>query len=103
TLPLPADSYPLSLHDALPIYCSSSTLSLARITPLSAYSAATFSSTGVSALHGPHHSAQKSRITSLSREGSTTSRRNRSTAFCSRSEEHTSELQSRENLVCRLL
>src|SRR5690606_41915057 len=26
-----------------------------------------------------------------------------SRSFCSRSEEHTSELQSRENLVCRLL
>src|SRR5690606_1903796 len=49
----------------------------------SAYSAATFSSIGASALHGPHHSAQKSRITSLSRDGSTTSCRKRSTAFCS--------------------
>src|SRR5215475_9809334 len=29
--------------------------------------------------------------------------RSRSTKGCSRSEEHTSELQSRENLVCRLL
>src|SRR5207302_8930048 len=34
---------------------------------------------------------------------SSSSRRASSSSFFSRSEEHTSELQSRENLVCRLL
>src|SRR3546814_8182522 len=74
----------------------SSTLILTSLTPLVAYSAHTFSMTGVSCLHGPHHSAQKSTITSDVRDGSTTSRRNSSTASLSlsRSEEHTSELQS---------
>src|SRR3546814_16062501 len=53
----------------------SSTLILTSLTPLVAYSAHTFSMTGVSCLHGPHHSAQKSTITSDVRDGSTTSRR----------------------------
>src|SRR3546814_9034824 len=61
----------------------SSTLILTSLTPLVAYSAHTFSMTGVSCLHGPHHSAQKSTITSDVRDGSTTSRRNSSTASLS--------------------
>src|SRR2546430_13147620 len=41
-------------------------------------------------------------ITSIP-SSSTPSCRTRNSAFCSRSEEHTSELQSQSNLVCRLL
>src|SRR2546430_4319904 len=39
----------------------------------------------------------------LSRAGGTTSKRSGVAWLCSRSEEHTSELQSQSNLVCRLL
>ena len=62
---------------------SSSTSIFLSKTPLAAYWAATFSSIGASALHGPHHSAQKSRITRLVIDGSTTSVRNFATAFSS--------------------
>src|SRR3712207_7796898 len=69
--------YTLSLHDALPILASAI---------LPERSLTIRSSTGVSWRHGPHHSAQKSTTTGMVR-----------------SEEHTSELQSRQYLVCRLL
>src|SRR5436309_8769069 len=71
----------------------SSTFTFATLTA-PAFSRATSSSSGAIILHGPHHSAQKSTITGLSSCVSSRSKR---------SEEHTSELQSRENLVCRLL
>src|SRR3712207_8355146 len=58
--------------------------------------------------HGTHHGAQKSTITgfsdfrtSLSNVASVTSTTAMNTNL--RSEEHTSELQSRQYLVCRLL
>src|SRR5690606_41636602 len=80
---------PLSLHDALPI-CSLS------------------ASSRKGALHAPSHSldlipdddcARHARHRPCPRECSGKLRRSKSL----RSEEHTSELQSRENLVCRLL
>ena len=49
-----------------------STSTLARI-HWPAASAASFSSTGESCLHGPHHSAHRSMITGVVRERSTTS------------------------------
>jgi len=60
-----------------------STSIFASITPLGAYSSAIFSITGPSALHGPHHSAQKSMMTSFDIDGSTTSLRKASTACLS--------------------
>src|SRR3712207_9307465 len=65
--------YTLSLHDALPI-CS---WTRSRPTPYAPGSS------------GP--------------SGATSSRCNRDRTRCARSEEHTSELQSRQYLVCRLL
>src|SRR5690606_41838449 len=84
-------TYTLSLHDALPIFSAngpSSTLSLPwRMRTLFAPAAASSCCDSI-------------RVPSL----------RSASAFCrqwrmrvSRSEEHTSELQSRENLVCRLL
>src|SRR3712207_8352847 len=67
-------------------------------------SAARRSSTGDSCLHGPHHSAHRSRTTGTWKERSSTSVWNvASVTSTTRSEEHTSELQSRQYLVCRLL
>src|SRR5256886_15636044 len=69
--------YTLSLHDALPI--------LART--------------------GNSH-ATIAAVTSPARDARTTrsfSRARRDDSLCLRSEEHTSELQSQSNLVCRLL
>src|SRR2546430_6034245 len=65
--------YTLSLHDALPI-----------------------SNPGTAARPGP------SRVTSPAMKASPTTR-TRSVPSTARSEEHTSELQSQSNLVCRLL
>src|SRR5690606_41977594 len=80
--PAPTDTYTLSLHDALPISLTalSATSSSSRCIPLN------------------DCNCPEARSSSAPR-----------TAFgihaisLTRSEEHTSELQSRENLVCRLL
>src|SRR3712207_7721157 len=77
--------YTLSLHDALPI--SRSTTSASR-------SSSAGSSTG--AASGSARAPGEGR----SRSGSAPAATSRSTV---RSEEHTSELQSRQYLVCRLL
>src|SRR5690606_39971152 len=74
THPATAELYTLSLHDALPIYQARSD------TP------------GVRSSRSP---------VSVSSDQSRS--RSRSCPSLLRSEEHTSELQSRENLVCRLL
>src|SRR5690606_41684526 len=72
----PADTYPLSLHDALPI-CTRTPSSI-----------------------GSPDVLARSRSVSSTRWRS---HRSPTTSTKTRSEEHTSELQSRENLVCRLL
>src|SRR6185312_10618126 len=63
------------MSNALESAFSSSELTFASLTR-PAYSAATFSSTGVSALHGPHHGAQKSTTTGMALEPSMTSSSN---------------------------
>src|SRR5687768_18342803 len=70
--------YPLSLHDALPICgrpLTSSTIGVAQVSI---------------SLRATRHSSLPSRASIAARS-------------CGRSEEHTSELQSRLHLVCRLL
>src|SRR2546430_3743707 len=74
--------YTLSLHDALPI---STTRSVLRI-------GSSFSTVLPSSMAGRHRSSSVVTSSDLSRPWS-----------CTRSEEHTSELQSQSNLVCRLL
>src|SRR2546427_7290766 len=76
--------YTLSLHDALPILLNASGLA-ARTMPRIAASAA------------------KNAVVVLRPMDSITSPRRMSSAAGLRSEEHTSELQSQSNLVCRLL
>src|SRR3712207_8342856 len=77
--------YTLSLHDALPIWgCCAGYVGERRVTPGAVLSA-----------EGSHLVAVRGQCTDLgiSKEG----------GVRERSEEHTSELQSRQYLVCRLL
>src|SRR5690606_41470020 len=77
--PATTEIYTLSLHDALPIF------RLSRVSDSSSRKNAT--------------TAVASRVSAYSPARTTPTPSTR----VSRSEEHTSELQSRENLVCRLL
>src|SRR3712207_7119278 len=79
--------YTLSLHDALPI----STAGRAA------------APTTTCTRSGPTCAAHRSAIPARSARSGTTSRRDQRSSAWSRSEEHTSELQSRQYLVCRLL
>src|SRR3712207_7029248 len=85
--PPTTEIYPLSLHDALPI-CgpSASTASATRPT-----------SSGTTL--GPRPSSRRRSIAG----GSWVTPGGSASSSVSRSEEHTSELQSRQYLVCRLL
>src|SRR5690606_40119293 len=80
---------PLSLHDALPI-CNQSLLSFSTC---QSSRSLRWVSTACNSTSSTVPSS--SRISSVTRKCFS--------RFCGRSEEHTSELQSRENLVCRLL
>src|SRR5262249_59506980 len=91
--PAPTDLSPLSLHDALPISSSASSISLVN-RPLPPTSAS-----GRSRIASP-----VVRITLISmRSGATACAAASCARTMPRSEEHTSELQSLTNLVCRLL
>src|SRR5690606_40651061 len=87
--------YTLSLHDALPISVSRVTTNKYIGTPRGVFELKYFFSTALTAEDGTAHSSEsvKARIKTLIENESPKKR----------SEEHTSELQSRENLVCRLL
>src|SRR3712207_8091068 len=80
--------YPLSLHDALPIFNGNALTTLFR------YSA------GGTAHTGPAHSCGRGRVVRLGGRGWAVGV---AAGRVVRSEEHTSELQSRQYLVCRLL
>src|SRR5690606_41752920 len=83
--------YSLSLHDALPI--STSSKRLPALTRAARVASGTMRTTAESTFGGGSKAS-----------GGTTNRGCTSATACSnRSEEHMSELQSRENLVCRLL
>src|SRR5690242_20999325 len=79
--------YTLSLHDALPISGS----------PRPVYPA------GLQGPARPGRSAGSRRPATAARPGARRSRGPACRSPCRRSEEHTSELQSHVNLVCRLL
>src|SRR5690606_41529493 len=97
-VPSPSELFPRSLHDALPISIKPArttvTLGPIRTIPVGARETRTVISTTVSAACGATLFPGFS-ITRLVTIWLVTTR--------SRSEEHTSELQSRENLVCRHL
>src|SRR5690606_39918166 len=86
--PPPTGIHPLSLHDALPIYISGATGRFSAASgqsPLPPGSSPGWNDAGSHGLPAPRYSTQGYFLVE------------------ERSEEHTSELQSRENLVCRLL
>src|SRR5688572_32204897 len=86
--------YTLSLHDALPIWPRS---------PGPAASCASPPATSTSTTSRPARSSGSSPSAAVARPAPTTRPARRSTSCAGRSEEHTSELQSQSNLVCRLL
>src|SRR5690606_41865164 len=89
----PSEIYTLSLHDALPILVFDTFERIISHDPEIAPSGYRAESSGP----GPRSSSQyRGDHISFFRSSARRSRH-------SRSEEHTSELQSRENLVCRLL
>src|SRR5690606_42085695 len=90
--PAPTEIYSLSLHDALPIY-----FYLPHMLTISREKAA-HQAAGLI-----HRTSTRDARLSPSRFSLAYATAPNSTRFHPRSEEHTSELQSRENLVCRLL
>src|SRR5690606_40597987 len=101
--PAPSPIYPLSLHDALPILNPAPTTAAPRLAPRRCCAPASAAWWPPCPTQTPRFQAAASpcskRPASRGRSACWKRRRANST----RSEEHTSELQSRENLVCRLL
>src|SRR5690606_39976833 len=95
----PSEPHTLSLHDALPIWASNSSSVISSLSALT--DAAGDAATG-GATFAAGSPCKASR--SFSNSSSVMSPSPLTAASpTARSEEHTSELQSRENLVCRLL
>src|SRR5690606_41362474 len=94
--PPPYAIYPLSLHDALPISRGGLEGQQPALAPALRGDAAAGQSTDCCAARG-----RASFLPRRKQHARTSAARQR--ASLHRSEEHTSELQSRENLVCRLL
>src|SRR5690606_40203880 len=97
TSPAPRAVYPLALHDALPI-CAPVPEPVPARCPRSEQEPAPASAQRPRPGENHHRSSDPHR-----HQPSTRNRLGRYCACHRRSEEHTSELQSRENLVCRLL
>src|SRR5690606_40070001 len=93
TTPASTDIYTLSLHDALPISSRHSCTSASKAAFWRCWKAAMLSAL----------SAKKRWYSAKSNSPCSMRICARPSRKASRSEEHTSELQSRENLVCRLL
>src|SRR5207249_7280092 len=91
----PAPIYPLSLHDALPISGGTPCVHTSRCVPCSRSRASSGAPTNTATRAGSTSSAAPT----YDRSWPPCS----NSWFTSRSEEHTSELQSRFDLVCRLL
>src|SRR5690606_40505634 len=94
TVPAPPDIFPLSLHDALPI----SPAVVEGLDRLRFVAPRRIRSRAPSLRclgHGGTIAASENKARTLGATGGSSA--------MARSEEHTSELQSRENLVCRLL
>src|SRR5690606_39440542 len=98
----PPRIHPLSLHDALPIYACNKARAITQRGLLHRIIGQAHASTVTGAI------STSSRLTpspsrSTTRKSAVRSKGVRTPCQTPRSEEHTSELQSRENLVCRLL
>src|SRR5690606_40820245 len=96
------DSYTLSLHDALPILGLHLFVNFSEILQSNICTTAC----GLGEVQKPNNQRRETgRIRNMRLKESVVAEWQKSVYLfqCSRSEEHTSELQSRENLVCRLL
>src|SRR5690606_40387107 len=98
----PAGPYPLSLHDALPISPRSSLVSTSMAVPPPTASTAA-AATRSRSLPSTLLLAVAAQVRPPAARMATVATAGMMTRFVGGSEEHTSELQSRENLVCRLL
>src|SRR5699024_11628564 len=94
--PAPRELSPLPLHDALPIWCTT-------VISVSGRSASSFCSAISASSQEVISPAKILAIVSGLRFSESIPSRLKATATGERSEEHTSELQSRFDLVCRLL
>src|SRR5690606_41057387 len=101
TTTAPLDVATLSLHDALPISRAPAARSFRNCALMASVSCAGQSAVPPSFMEGRLGTAPILILCSRVPAGSSLA--TRSTKNGARSEEHTSELQSRENLVCRLL
>src|SRR5258708_28765650 len=99
--PAPPELYPLPLHDALPLSARSATPSTPTPRPNTPPTTACPASTAPSSPRSFHPRA--SALTAPASSTSATSRSSPTAKWTARSEEHTSELQSPDHLVCRLL
>src|SRR5690606_41473527 len=94
-----SESHPLALHDALPIYATEKLYD--RLLPW--INGLPHHGLYVDNDEALQHCCQRCGSTALTKRGFAYTNLGRYTRYrCKRSEEHTSELQSRENLVCRL-
>src|SRR5690606_41406465 len=102
-LPPPSDLSTLSLHDALPILCradqANQVFELAVVQG-QAYAVDRYAE--ARAARRDAHIAQRRDLEPSAHAGALDARHRGMARELQRSEEHTSELQSRENLVCRL-
>src|SRR5207302_10284199 len=99
----PTPHYPLPLHDALPIspsYSPPASPQWPGVTPFCLQSGAQFQPPPPPALTSPEYTAAFNQVKELGSFDSTARTADQTEAAMFRSEEHTSELQSRENLVC---
>src|SRR5690606_42005537 len=95
--------YPLCLHDALPIFKLASVLQIVKFVPCGSLRRISRSDTSRSPRERARDAPSGEILPRRGRTGSRTfgSKTCEVTQSLARSEEHTSELQSRENLVCR--
>src|SRR5690606_40716257 len=97
TAPPSTELYSLSLHDALPIWAAS------LLSPWAGAGAEAAFVTRLRAVRFAGAAPSDAAVASVAAGVSVTAGAPSSDRSGTRSEEHTSELQSRENLVCRLL
>src|SRR5206468_8225352 len=99
--PHPPLTYPLSLHDALPIW-STATFGMPNTTQLSS-SCASVCAPALRMASRPRAPSSPMPVISTPTAWLCTCSAQEWNSTSTRSEEHTSELQSRSDLVCRLL
>src|SRR5690606_41722036 len=102
TAPAPTAPYPPALHDALPISGAGHLLDRGPSAP-AADRRAVHRQEQERACHREEQAPEREALQARSGERAPDPTAEKRARDAERSEEHTSELQSRENLVCRLL